>query len=115
MLQAGLLGIRKGLRLNIPDKQVISADNNDEKREKIGVAARIPLSNEAARYNLQKDTELSICLGKELVEKYLSATGVRPFQRIDARIVLKIYDQLRGDIVFKLSDEEHKAWMLQHY
>jgi glutamine synthetase len=79
ILGLGLIGIEKGLELQVEEVDGSAADLSAEEREKRGILGRFPRKLSAARDFAQNDTTINDVLGKEFVQKYLSVNRVRVF------------------------------------
>lgn len=77
ILGLGLIGIEKGLELQIEEVDVSAADLSAEEREKRGIVGRFERTLSAARDIARRDTAINDVLGKEFVQKYLAVNEVR--------------------------------------
>jgi glutamine synthetase len=77
VLGLGLIGIEKGLELQIEEVDGSAVDLSAEERESRGIIGRLPRTLSAARDIARSDTAINDVLGKEFVQKYLSVNEVR--------------------------------------
>jgi glutamine synthetase len=79
VLGLGLIGIEKGLELQIEEVDESAVDLSAEERERRGIVGRLPRTLSAARKLARSDTTINDVLGSEFVQKYLSVNEVRSF------------------------------------
>lgn len=79
ILALGLIGIEKGLELQIEEVDGSAVDLSAEERENRGIVGRFPRTLGAARDIARGDTTINDVLGKDFVQKYLSVNEVRGF------------------------------------
>ncbi|KAF8525584.1 hypothetical protein BU17DRAFT_83867 [Hysterangium stoloniferum] len=96
-LYAGILGIRNNQKLVAGDVQGIAAAMSDKERQALGVSSRLARNIDEALDYLKNDKELIDGLGANLVKGYISTM------------------ELRRDMVAKMTDEQHWAWMARNY
>ncbi|KAF8265801.1 glutamine synthetase/guanido kinase [Lactarius quietus] len=72
VLGLGLIGVEKGLELNIEAVDGAAVHLSAEERTKRGIVGCLPSDLRAARDVTRKDATISEVLGEEFVEKYLS-------------------------------------------
>lgn len=77
ILGLGLIGIEKGLELQIEEVDGSAVDLSTEERENRGIVGRFPRTLSAARDIARGDTAINDVLGKDFVQKYLSVNEVR--------------------------------------
>jgi len=72
LLGLGLIGIEKGLELQIEEVDDSAVDLSAEERERKGIIGRFERTLSAARDLARRDEVINDILGKEFVQKYLS-------------------------------------------
>lgn len=79
LLGLGLIGIEKGLELQMEEVDDSAADLTAEERERKGIIGRFERTLSAARDLARRDKVINDILGEEFVQKYLSTNEVCDF------------------------------------
>jgi glutamine synthetase len=79
LLGLGLIGIEKGLELQIEEIDDSAVDLSAEERERKGIIGRFERTLSAARDLARRDEAINYIFGKEFVQKYLSVNEVCDF------------------------------------
>jgi glutamine synthetase len=84
ILGVGTVGVKEGKALEVlnADGPVSAANMGEEKRRKLGITKRMPLTWEESMKAFGSDELLRKLLGGELIDKYLAVSEVSPRSRI---------------------------------
>lgn len=82
ILGLGLVGIRKGLELEIEESDEPAVNLSAEERQKKGIVGRFQLTLSAAREVARNDRTINEVLGKEFVQTYLDVNEVCNFDEM---------------------------------